>query len=445
MTHAPVTHLGHHRDQLIAGGRERVSHLWRVAELGFALDYAVGFELAKLSRQDLFAHTGEQVAQLGKAARAEAEMPHHQNLPLTAEHVDGALYRASEVVLVIAAVAVVRHGDYLCGQLGLQNCAYFQGTRHSYSIFTGRQNEQLAPICSPALPREKQMILVTGASGTVGKEVLKQVAKSGAKHRAMFRSPEDAKSAPAGTETVIADFAKKETLPAALRGVESVYLVCSPIPDLVQLESNAIDACAQAGVKHVVLNSALGAGDYDKSFPSWHRKVEDRLRSTRLSWTILRPNSFHQNTVAYYAPSIRAEGVFYASLGASRMSYVDVRDVAAAAVVALKGAEHTGKIYEVNGPEALTSGEIAAKIAKHSARSVKYVDIPIDAQRQAMLDMGMPGWQVSALVELQQYYVSGKGGEVDSTLENLLGRSPIPMDEFLKENAPAFRPQQASA
>src|SRR5215470_4323571 len=98
------------------------------------------------------------------------------------------------------------------------------------------------------------MILVTGASGTVGKEVLKQVARSGAKRRAMYRSREEAAKAPAGTETVIADFAKKETLRSALTAVESVYLVCSPTPDLVQLESNAIEACVEAGVKHVVLN-----------------------------------------------------------------------------------------------------------------------------------------------------------------------------------------------
>jgi hypothetical protein len=68
-----------------------------------------------------------------------------------------------------------------------------------------------------------------------------------------------------------------------------VYLVCSPIPDLVELESNMIDACVAAGVKQVVLNSAMGAGDYDKSFPSWHSKVEEKLKSTRLGWTILRP------------------------------------------------------------------------------------------------------------------------------------------------------------
>src|SRR6266849_7291107 len=116
------------------------------------------------------------------------------------------------------------------------------------------------------------MILITGASGTVGKAVLSDVARSGAKHKAMYRSAEDAAKAPSETPTVVADFAKKETLAPALRDAESVYLVCSPVPDLVQLESNMIDASVAAGVRHLVLNSALGARDYAKSFPSWHPK-----------------------------------------------------------------------------------------------------------------------------------------------------------------------------
>ncbi len=171
------------------------------------------------------------------------------------------------------------------------------------------------------------MILITGASGSVGKEVLRAVANTGAKHRAMYRSAVEATKAPPGTATVVADFAKPETLGAALKDVKSVYLVCSPIPELVRLESNMIDACVAAGVRHVVQNSAMGAGNYDKSFPSWHRKVEDKLRSTKLSFTILRPNSFHQNVVAFFAPSIRTHGVFYGSMGDARNSFLDVRDI----------------------------------------------------------------------------------------------------------------------
>ena len=289
------------------------------------------------------------------------------------------------------------------------------------------------------------MILVTGASGTVGKAVLNEVARSGAKHKAMYRSASEAAKAPPATETVIADFAKKETLAPALKGVESVYLVCSPIPDLVQLEGNMIDASVAAGVRHIVLSSALGAGDYAKSFPSWHRKVEDKLKATGISFTILRPNSFHQNVVTYFAPSIRTQGVFYGSMGDARVSFVDVRDIAVVAAKTLAGGEHSGKTYELNGPEALTYSELEEKISKHAGRTVQYVDIPVDAQGKAMLDQGMPAWQVDALLNLQGYYTSGKGGAVDSLLQSLLGRSPITMDRFLAESAGEFRSQAARA
>jgi uncharacterized protein YbjT (DUF2867 family) len=151
------------------------------------------------------------------------------------------------------------------------------------------------------------MILITGASGTVGRAVLAEVARIGEKHRAMYRSQEDAAKAPAGTEAVVADFSEKASLAPALRGVQSVYLVCSPIPELVQLEGNAIEASEAAGVRRIVLNSALGAGDYRKSFPSWHRNVEDKLKAAKMAHCILRPNSFLQNVLTYYAPSIRAQ------------------------------------------------------------------------------------------------------------------------------------------
>jgi uncharacterized protein YbjT (DUF2867 family) len=294
-------------------------------------------------------------------------------------------------------------------------------------------------------PGKEKMILVTGASGTAGKAVLAEVARSGAKPRAMYRSKEEAAKTSAGTQAVIADFSDKASLAEALRGVESVYLVCSPIPQLMQLEGNAIEASEAAGVRRIVLNSALGAGDYGKSFPSWHRKVEDKLKATKMTYCILRPNSFAQNVLTYFAPSIRAQGAFYGAMGDARTSYVDVRDVAAVAAKVLRGGEHDGKTYELNGPEALTYAEVAEKISRHAGIAARYVDIPEEAQRKAMLDQGMPEWQVTALLELQQYYTGGKGGELDGLLKALLGRPPITMDQFLQEFAGEFRGQAAKA
>jgi uncharacterized protein YbjT (DUF2867 family) len=290
------------------------------------------------------------------------------------------------------------------------------------------------------------MILVTGASGTVGRPVLGEVRKTGKPFKAMYRNTEDARKAPAGVATVTGDFASKDGLKTDLQGVDTVYLVCSPIPQLVELESNVIDVARENGVKHIVLNSALGAADYPKSFPSWHRKVEDKLKSCGLGYTIVRPNGFMQNILAYLAPSIRAQGAFYAAMGDARTSYLDARDIATVIAKTLASpADHAGKTYELNGPEAVSYAELAARISKVANREVKFVDIPESAQRKVMLDAGMPEWQVNALLELQQYYLAGNGGNVTDVLPGLLGREPIHLDQFLQEFRDEFRGQAAKA
>jgi len=284
------------------------------------------------------------------------------------------------------------------------------------------------------------MILITGASGNAGRAVLDEVSKLGAPFRAMYRNEEDARKAPAGTATVIADFADKESLRKALNGVDSVFLVCSPIPQLVELENNVIDASRDARVKHIVLNSALGAAEYPKSFPAWHRKVEERLKASGVAYTIFRPNSFMQNIVAFNAPSIRQESAFYAAMNDARVSYLDLRDIAAAIAKALVSPEgHFGKTYELNGPEAVTFTQLADRISRACGRTVKFVDISEAAQRKSMLDLGMPEWQVNALLELQQYYTNGQGGEITDVLPRLLGRPPITLDQFLTEFKDSFR------
>ncbi len=291
------------------------------------------------------------------------------------------------------------------------------------------------------------MILITGASGSVGSAVLNAVRQAALPAKAMYRSPDDANKAPSGIDAVLADFVNKPSLKQALAGVDTVFLVCSPVPQLVELESNVIDASREAGVKHLVLNSALGAADYPKSFPSWHRAVEDKLKSSGLPYTILRPNSFMQNIVTYSAPSIRAQGAFYAAMGNAKVSLIDVRDVGAATSnILARPAAHAGEIYELNGPEAFTYSEVAEKISRETGHPVRFVDIPEEAQRKAMLDAGMPEWQVTALLDLQQYYTRlGKGGEVTDVLPNLLGHPPVALDQFLHEFRDSFRSQAATA
>jgi len=278
------------------------------------------------------------------------------------------------------------------------------------------------------------------------REVAGEVAGSGGGVRAMYRSKEDAAKAPAGTRAVIADFSDRDSLARALEGVEKVYIVCSPIPQLVELESNMIDACKEAGVRHIVLNSAFGAGDFRKSFPEWHFRVEGKLRSSGIAHTILRPNGFLQNIVTYFAPSIRTQGAFYTSVGDAKVSLIDVRDVSAvAAKILFEPESHAGKTYELHGPEAVSNYAVAERISRVVGRQVSYVDISEDAMRKAMLDAGMPAEFVNAEIELEGYYRGGRCGVVDGLVARLVGRPERTLDAYLRENVAAFQSQAATA
>jgi len=294
------------------------------------------------------------------------------------------------------------------------------------------------------------MILITGASGLAGRAVLDEVRKANAASKipvkAMYRNASDAQKA-SGVDTVIADFADSSSLKEALKGVHTAYVVCSPTPELVQLESNFIDAARESGVRHIVLSSALGAGEYPKSFPSWHRKVEDKLKASGLAYTILRPGGFLQNITTYYAPTIRSQNAFYAAMNAAKVSLIDVRDVAAVAAKALLApGAHAGKTYELGGPEALSCAEIAKRISKAIGRTVQYVNLPEAALRKSMTEAGAPPWLVDAELDLELYYqMEGKSAEVNDTLPKLLCRTSIGIDQFLKENKDSFRSQAAGA
>src|SRR5215469_7105980 len=232
------------------------------------------------------------------------------------------------------------------------------------------------------------MILITGASGNVGREVLKQMLQAGHKVRAAYQSSQKAGEAPAGVETVIVDFNQSGTLRAALNGIDCVFLVGPVAPSLVELESKATEEIKRAGVPRLVKLSAMGTSA--ATFPRQHAESEDRIKASGVAWTFLRPNGFMQNMVIYNAATVRGQNAFYGSAADGKVSQIDIRDIGAAAVRVLTEDGHLGKTYTLTGPAALSNSEIAAILSSVLGREIHYVNLPPDEMKHALLGTGMP-------------------------------------------------------
>jgi uncharacterized protein YbjT (DUF2867 family) len=284
------------------------------------------------------------------------------------------------------------------------------------------------------------MILVTGAGGTVGSEVLKQLREQGAKVRAGFNNPEKAARAKQqGIDAAVLDFADRASLAQALKGVDKVFLLGPTVPNQTQLESNVVEEAKKASVKHIVKLSVLGAPDEKFTLAKWHRAVEKNIESSGLQYTFLRCNEFMQNTINYYLPTIKSDGAFYLPTKDSKNSVIDARDIAAVAVKVLTTSGHENKAYELTGPEALSHDQIARKLSAAAGTQIKYVDIPPAAYKESSLAAGVPEFYVDLLLNLYQFYVAGEAQRVTKDVERVLGRKPHSFDGFARDHAPAFR------
>src|SRR5919197_5687476 len=188
-----------------------------------------------------------------------------------------------------------------------------------------------------------ETILVTGATGTVGSEVVKQLlsAKGRREEEDMIvkvaaRSANDTTFKNVGVQVVQLDYNKSDTLSAALRGIDKLFLLTPFQSNMVDLTSNLVNGAKNTGVKYIVKQSVLGADAEPGITPSrLHRQAENIIEESGIPFTFLRPNFFMQNFITFYSHFIKTQGAFYVPAGDAKASFVDVRDIAAVAVQAL--------------------------------------------------------------------------------------------------------------
>nr|CBX30818.1 hypothetical protein N47_E43300 [uncultured Desulfobacterium sp.] len=203
-------------------------------------------------------------------------------------------------------------------------------------------------------------ILVAGATGNTGSEIVKQLLEKGIEFKAMSRKKSKGRTI-AGVNWVDGDFADIGSLVSAFAGVKRIYIAMPAHPDNEAWINNAIIASKKAGVKHIIKLSGMGVSlDAGSEIIRVHARTDAMIMQSGLVYTLLRPNSFYQNIFASI-PTIKKQGAVYSVMSDSKLSFIDIRDVAAVAVKALSETGHDNKTYNLTGPEALSYFNIVKK------------------------------------------------------------------------------------
>jgi uncharacterized protein YbjT (DUF2867 family) len=283
-------------------------------------------------------------------------------------------------------------------------------------------------------------VLVTGAIGNVGREVVRALVARGRDVRAVDLAPR-AVSAMHG-DTVEAgrlDYEQPETFSGALDGCSSLFLVRPPaIADMEATLLPFIDAALARGIQHIVFLSVLGAAT-NKLVP--HHAVEVHLARTGASHTLLRPGFFAQNLGSAYRNDIAQDGRLFLPAGRGRVAFVDIRDVAElAALVFDEPQAHVGAAYTCTGPEALSFEETARLMTDVVRRPIRYESASIAGYVRHLHVGGLPLAQIAVQTVLHVGLRFGQLEKIDPTLERLLGRRPRTLATYVRESAELWDP-----
>ena len=290
---------------------------------------------------------------------------------------------------------------------------------------------------------EDKQLLVTGASGHLGKAVAGELRRLGAERViAATRTPgKHPELATLGVEEREADFDRPETLQAAFRGVECLLLISTDslhAPEVrIKQHRAAIQAAVGAGVEHVVYTSLPNAHPTEgPSIPDDHFWTEVALFESGLNWTILR-NNLYAEVILRFAHFALKTGKLVSATQSWGRSYVTREDCARTAAAALLNS--TGKaIYDVTGPASVTHEQVASVLSRLSGKSIQHVNVTPDEVEKGLVAAGIPQFAARSVRELDEETSRGYHAIVTTTVTNLTGRVPLSVEDFLQATVPAL-------
>lgn len=275
-----------------------------------------------------------------------------------------------------------------------------------------------------------ERVLVTGASGNVGREVVRDLLLRTIEVRAAVPDEKAAQEVPKGVPWVPFDFTSPDTFDSALEGVDRVFLMRPPhMSDPAAFEP-FLAAMRQADVRQVTFLSLLGV---EKNPIVPHHGIEKGLRDSGLGWTMVRPAFFMQNLTTTHLTDLR-EGRIVVPAGNGRTSFIDVRDIGAVAALTLAEGDHLGKAHSITGREALTYGECAALLSEASKRKIVYTNPSGREFARHMADQGFPPDHIRVMRGIYLVCKLRLAGRITDELPRLLGRPAISFAQFAEDN-----------
>jgi uncharacterized protein YbjT (DUF2867 family) len=278
------------------------------------------------------------------------------------------------------------------------------------------------------------MIVVTGATGTLGGETTRQLAAAGHPVRVLIRNPAQATMFGPDVDVAVGDLSDPHSLNSVFAGANAALVVTNG-PDLETLEANAIHAAKQAGVAHLV---KISGRHLDAPFlrgsalAQAHNDSESRLRGAGVRWTILRPATFMSNLLLW----LTEDDALALPVGGGADTFIDPRDIAAVAVKILTDGGHDGATYELTGPEFITYPDAAQQLSIALGRPVTVVDLPRDTARAGLISAGVPPPQADALTMFFDGIRAGNVYPPTQTVAELLGRPAVTLADWLTHAFP---------
>jgi uncharacterized protein YbjT (DUF2867 family) len=279
--------------------------------------------------------------------------------------------------------------------------------------------------------------LITGATGDIGSRVVERLVERGERPRIFARDVNKARARfDHRVEIFFGDLADPAALRTAMEGIDALFLLNTG-PEIPVRDELAAIAAKATSLKHLVKLSSLDVKQ-GLAIGAWHERGEAAIRASGVPFTFLQPTGFMSNLLAW-APSIKTEGVVRASTYDGRRAFIHSDDIAAVATEVLTTHRYVGESLALTGPEALSFAEVTAKIGRAIGKQLTFQPISDDEARQRYAATGAPAAETAAHVALWRATREGRLATVTDTVEGVLGRKSIPLDQWIVENAAAFR------